>query len=241
MFDDLNNNSGNQDSQGKKTEDIFASVDNVAQPEMPKPPVFQPKDPSVEVPPLAIETDNKKYFLLGAVVLGTMFIVAGGWYALKSFSSGKAGGEAGVATQPVIEAGTNPAAESNPVTPTAVGSAVETAAALPQVDSSATDTASTTATSSAVAAQIPGAVDSDNDGLTDEEEKGRGTDAKLVDTDSDGLFDYEEVKVYNSNPLVADSDGDTFSDGQEVKGGYNPLGAGKLFDITKSVNTLNNK
>lgn len=48
-----------------------------------------------------------------------------------------------------------------------------------------------------------------------------------VDTDKDGLTDAEEAR-YKTDPLVSDTDGDGYSDGAEVKGGYNPSGAGKL-------------
>lgn len=48
-----------------------------------------------------------------------------------------------------------------------------------------------------------------------------------VDSDGDGLFDDEEAK-YGTDPKKADTDGDSFSDGVEVQNGYNPLGEGKL-------------
>ena len=48
------------------------------------------------------------------------------------------------------------------------------------------------------------------------------------DTDGDGLSDQDELNKYFTNPLLADTDGDTFSDGAEVSGGYNPCGDGKL-------------
>lgn len=49
-----------------------------------------------------------------------------------------------------------------------------------------------------------------------------------LDSDQDGLTDAEELNVYQTNPLKADTDGDGYLDGNEVKGGYNPLGEGKL-------------
>ena len=61
-----------------------------------------------------------------------------------------------------------------------------------------------------------GALDSDGDGLTDEEELKLGTDPKNPDTDGDGLTDGEEVKVYKTDPLNPDTDYDALKDGEEV-------------------------
>jgi len=49
-----------------------------------------------------------------------------------------------------------------------------------------------------------------------------------LDSDQDGLTDAEELNIYQTNPLQADSDGDGYLDGDEVKAGYNPLGEGLL-------------
>lgn len=71
--------------------------------------------------------------------------------------------------------------------------------------------------------------DSDGDGLTDREELMiYNTDPLNPDSDGDGLTDYEEIGVYGTDPLVADSDADGYSDGEEVANGYNPLGEGLL-------------
>jgi len=71
-------------------------------------------------------------------------------------------------------------------------------------------------------------IDSDSDGLTDVEERAIGTNLNIIDTDNDGLSDYEEVKIYKTDPLNPDTDGDIYLDGAEVKSGYNPNGPGKL-------------
>ena len=42
------------------------------------------------------------------------------------------------------------------------------------------------------------------------------------DSDSDGLSDSSEQESYHTNPLAADSDGDTYSDRDEVAAGYDP-------------------
>ena len=65
--------------------------------------------------------------------------------------------------------------------------------------------------------------DTDNDGLTDDEEATWGTDPNNPDTDADGLLDGEEVHTYITNPSAADTDGDQFSDGDEVAAGTDPL------------------
>lgn len=71
--------------------------------------------------------------------------------------------------------------------------------------------------------------DSDNDGLSDEEEIALGTNPQAADTDSDGLSDRDEVRIYGTDPKNPDTDGDTFQDGEEVRGGYDPRGPGRLF------------
>jgi outer membrane protein OmpA-like peptidoglycan-associated protein len=61
-----------------------------------------------------------------------------------------------------------------------------------------------------------GALDSDGDGLTDEEEKRLGTDPYDPDTDDDGLSDGEEVNLHGTDPLNPDTDLDALRDGAEV-------------------------
>ena len=74
-------------------------------------------------------------------------------------------------------------------------------------------------------------VDSDGDGLTNDEERTLGTSVAKPDTDGDGLGDREEVKVYSTDPKKPDTDGDGYVDGDEVKNGYNPNGTGKLLQV----------
>lgn len=71
--------------------------------------------------------------------------------------------------------------------------------------------------------------DTDSDGLNDYEEIFTyKTNPKIKDTDGDGLYDYEEIFIYKTNPNDSDTDNDGYLDGEEVKGGYNPLGSGRL-------------
>ena len=48
-----------------------------------------------------------------------------------------------------------------------------------------------------------------------------------VDSDSDGLTDDQEA-LYGSDPKNSDTDGDTYLDGAEVTNGFNPNGEGQL-------------
>jgi len=81
-------------------------------------------------------------------------------------------------------------------------------------------------------------VDTDGDGLTDEEERALGTSITNNDSDNDGLFDREEVEVYKTDPLKKDTDGDGNDDGEEVASGYNPNGTGKLLDLQAEIEDL---
>ncbi len=44
-----------------------------------------------------------------------------------------------------------------------------------------------------------------------------------TDSDRDGITDFDEIVIYKTNPKIADSDGDGFTDGAEVLSGYNPI------------------
>lgn len=63
---------------------------------------------------------------------------------------------------------------------------------------------------------VSGPLDSDGDGLTDEEERAIGTDPYDPDTDKDRLTDGQEVKTYHTDPLNPDTDYDALTDGAEV-------------------------
>lgn len=64
--------------------------------------------------------------------------------------------------------------------------------------------------------------DTDEDGLSDEEEKRLGSDPNKPDTDQDGLTDGQEVTL-KTDLNDKDTDGDGYTDGEEVKNGYDPL------------------
>jgi hypothetical protein len=197
-----------------QAEDIFSSVEEKTPPAKPK--VFEPKPvPSAAPAGISpIENENsshlvKKIIMLSAGILVFAGLAYGGYYGYTRYFKELFGRSVPVANKPAAETpapiAEEPAAPAEePVTPPAYEPAAEEPAALP---------------------------DADQDGLTDEEETALGTDANNIDSDEDGLFDREEVKVYKTDPLDNDTDNDTFLDGDEVKGGYNPLGPGKLYEV----------
>lgn len=66
-------------------------------------------------------------------------------------------------------------------------------------------------------------IDSDLDGLTDNEEIALGTNPFFSDSDFDGLSDSDEVETYLTDPLNPDSDNGGEYDGSEVSRGSDPL------------------
>lgn len=87
--------------------------------------------------------------------------------------------------------------------------------------------------------------DSDDDGLTDSEEVEEGTNPLAADTDADGLSDFDEIEL-GTDPTVEDSDADGLLDGEEVTLGTDPLLAdsdGDSFDdgveVTETSDPLN--
>jgi hypothetical protein len=68
-------------------------------------------------------------------------------------------------------------------------------------------------------------IDSDGDGVPDDQERLRGTDPGNADSDGDGLPDGEEIRR-GADPLDPDTDDDGLGDGEEVELGTNPTEPG---------------
>lgn len=200
---------------------------------------------------------GQPWFKITVIAIVAVIVILGGYLLYTKFSaSGTATPPAPLATNsnhssspaptvgsPVTTgnngtAGNNPSGTSSVAAnaPASSWSATASVPLIPGVNAPAA-TSSPLATSSnpTVASNSPATIpplDSDQDGLSDAEEKIYGTNIYSADTDSDGLSDYEEVKIYHTDPLNPDTDGDGFTDGQEIKSGYNPLGAGKMTGTT---------
>lgn len=164
-----------------------------------------------------------KSFKIILLLIGLAILILGGYIAYSKFFMT----DTPVATSTPVKKTATPVATTTKVeTPKAESSTPVIIPEIPGVNVPAT---STLEASSTPVIKIP--VDSDSDGLTDDEEIAAGSNQNLIDTDNDGLSDYEEVKIYKTNPAKADTDGDGYLDGAEVKSGYNPNGDGKLVPI----------
>jgi len=240
MFNDLNNqaNPGHQ-----AVDDIFAETDK---------PAANGIQSDIEthnvglastgesLPGIANEQaiEKRNYLKIIIIVTLVLAVIGGVYLAYSQFfkNSGNTGVALIVDDQKATTSTTNTVIPSKPIENNfvAVIPGVATTSANPTEGTNSSEVASSSEigivspVGGEVVAPVVSIVDSDNDSLTDEEEKIAGTNINVIDTDNDGLSDYEEVKIYQTNPLSADTDGDGYLDGAEVKSGYNPNGPGKL-------------
>lgn len=189
-----------------------------------------------------LPTSSKgKILKLGLITLLIILLIGLGYLVYVKFLTGQE-------EVPVIN---TPVATTTVQTPVATVTPVVTE--VPVVTSTPVVATSTDATldtdgdgltnaEEAILGTDPNNKDTDGDGLPDYDEVRRyNTSALLTDTDKDGLPDYDEITIYKTDANKADTDGDGHSDGEEVKNGYNPLGAGKMIDASKSTSTTSVK
>ncbi|MDD5043546.1 MAG: hypothetical protein PHD51_02640 [Patescibacteria group bacterium] len=232
MFEDNKNASrpvppSNLPTGGKEPEDILAGVEKTPSAASFVPPPRPVTSSSLKMggiptpplpgPQLPEKKSSAKIFWLVIIIIILVGMGFGGWYWYSQLSGGSEA-EIQLEEQPSEETFTpvenieelNMAEEETPAVTTPETGNEETT--LPP-------------------AEVPENLDTDGDGLTDEEEIQLGTDPSKVDTDGDDLFDREEARIYKTDPLNPDTDGDGYLDGQEIKSGYNPRGEGKLLEI----------
>lgn len=226
----------------QELEDIFANdtvTTGLNPPDRQKPDVLKPIPPGVKDHSELVEDGhkNQKLFILLLLFLLTALLVIGGYWLYGKFLAKPSTisprtvekaeeiggfGESNDITEPQ-EVITEPEKNENKEEDTASESAENEAEAVEnEIGPEELDQP----TSSYIYS-----IDTDRDGLSDEEEALLGTDINKMDTDADNLYDREEVKIYNTDPLNPDSDSDGYLDGDEVKANYNPLGEGVLFEL----------
>ncbi len=198
----------------KPVEDIFSETNSqekpaIFQPKTEAPPIVQsPEVNASQIDPYTGERiNNKNKTIVFALMLISLMLVAMiGWYAYRMFFSSINP----TIVEPTIKPQSEMIIDESDIQE-------NTSLDLPSDNTKDSD-----------AIEV---LDSDGDGLSDDEEARLGTNYLIADTDGDGLFDREEVKVYKTDPLNTDSDKDGYADGIEVEGGYNPNGEGKLYSL----------
>ncbi|MFH1582735.1 MAG: hypothetical protein ABIB72_00240 [Candidatus Falkowbacteria bacterium] len=214
MFDELDKNAAPASgarpagSIPGKAEDIFSEVDKSVKPEALKPRDINSSAAPSTVIPMETGWLKNKAMVFGLIFGGLIIVIGGGYLGLKLIVKN---------TVPVDTELIKEEVNNNPIVPEN--------APTPVVEET------NNVVDQPIQPTVTESVDSDQDGLTDEEEATLGTNSNDPDTDQDGLTDREEVKVYITDPLEADTDGDGYSDGEEVKNGFDPKGTGKLLDI----------
>lgn len=222
MFNDLNNQ-----NQGRPAvDDIFAETDKATNnggapiSEIETHRVGLTASPEI-VEEIAEKKGLGKTFKIVLIVIIAAIIISGGYLVYSQFFKSSSTTEQNLNVKATT---TKTVKTTTPTAPVEEAPAVTTPTSTPEIPIVlATSTATTT-----VPVVVLPPTDSDADGLTDEEERLAGTNINIIDTDNDALSDYEEIKIYQTNPLNADTDGDGFLDGAEVKNGYNPNGPGKM-------------
>lgn len=213
------------DTSNGQVEDIFAEADSSGtQPRAPqkkKPPkksvrLAPPRQPRGDVQSLTTRPRYRKSRIMLIILLtaGAVTILGGGAILVTSGVFSNENSALNLNTSTTITTNIEPSSTTN----TVVNTTITVQLTKPDPGS------------------LP--VDTDRDGLTDDEEEELGTDRNKIDTDGDGLFDREEVKVYGTNPLKSDTDGDGNEDGAEVANGFDPAGSGQLLDLDAAINKL---
>ena len=245
MFNDLNPNS--QSVPPKPVDDIFADTDKTV--EAKKTSAYYPGDSEIEATKVGVlsspETEEpsskNKIIKIAIIILLVILLIALGYLAYAKFFSNKGSEQVenlNAQNQQPVATVTPTVITETPVEPVVVPPVSQEVEIIPSLPAPTTtppvstivdsDTDGLADDEEIVLGTNVSLIDTDSDGLTDYEEvKNYSTNPLLADTDNDGLSDYEEVKIYKTNPVNSDTDGDTYKDGAEVKSGYDPLAVGK--------------
>ncbi|MDP2944557.1 MAG: hypothetical protein Q8N57_03270 [bacterium] len=168
---------------------------------------------------LAPVPQKKNFKTIGLVIIGAGIIFIGAlvYLSYRFIISPTAGEDKTIASQPVVRELEKIATVTPPIVPTPVPEAA------PIIISTST----------------PGEIATSTDAvgsLMNEESSGQdGSNLPpLLDSDSDGLFDEEEV-LLGTSATSTDSDGDKYGDLAELGSGYDPAGPGKLANNPRLV------
>jgi hypothetical protein len=192
----------NQPAASEQPKDIFAEIDHSAA--APAPTRMSPAAPPAQMTAPGKAGGGKKILVILLMIIFLAIVIVIGYVVYDRYLA-------------VPETNVTPIINQVPTAPTAPTPSQP--AIVPPAATEETTNVLPVATPSTTVNQT----DTDNDRLSDAEEKILGTDPTSVDSDKDALTDYEEVKIYKTDPLDPDSDDDGYTDGEEVSGGYDPL------------------
>ncbi|HUT22687.1 MAG TPA: thrombospondin type 3 repeat-containing protein [Candidatus Bipolaricaulota bacterium] len=197
--------STNSPAASEQPKDIFAEIDHSAP--VPASNSMSPAAPPAKMAAPGKANGGKKILVIFLMIIFLAIVIVIGYVVYDRYLA-------------VPETAVTPIKNQIPIAPPATPTPTPTQpTVVPEAATVETTVVLPVATPSATVNQI----DTDNDRLSDSEEKIIGTDPEAVDSDKDSLTDYEEVKIYKTDPLDPDSDDDGYKDGEEVSGGYDPL------------------
>ncbi len=168
---------------------------------------------------LAPLPQKKNFKTIGLLIIGAGIIFIGAlvYLSYRFIISPTAGENKTIASQPVVGEPQKTAAVTPPIVPTPVPEAA------PVIISTSTPSEIATSTDAVGSLMNEESSGQDGSGLP-----------PLLDSDSDGLFDDEEI-LLGTSATSTDSDGDKYGDLVELGSGYDPAGPGKLANNPRLV------
>lgn len=163
---------------------------------------------------LAVAASKSNFKTVGLLIIAGGLVFIGLLFYLSYIYIIKPAAKPNLTPQTVVNVPTS----SIPATDNISSSSVETP--LITLDNATTTAlATTTATILDLATSTASSTLADNQSTTEA--------APLIDSDNDGLNDEEEA-VFGSNPNLADTNNNTYNDLTEILNNYNPIGSGQL-------------
>ncbi len=188
----------------------------------PKPPVNVPKNINVpsNLPPEQPTTNKRKYVLIGIIIFAVIIVLIGGAiWALNYFNN---------TNNTNTEVNTNTATNTNEVVNANANLNANVNRNLNAIFNQNTNAANANANANINVNTAANTNTTSNTNLNINTNTNTNANTNtiinsaLLDTDNDGLTD-EQEEIYGTDRLNPDTDGDGYLDGEEVENGFNPL------------------
>lgn len=183
----------------------------------PKPPFNVPRNINVpsNLPPEPPVPNKRKYILIGVIIFAIIIVLIGGAiWALNYFNN---------TNNANTEINTNTAVNTNEAVNTNVNLNANVNKNLNAIFNQNTNAANANANMSVNTATNINATNTNaNTNANANANANTIINSALLDTDNDGLTD-EQEEIYGTDRINPDTDGDGYLDGEEVENGFNPL------------------